>query len=68
MAPWRWGDAVSAAVVVRFLPLLRLCCWMGSRGDGTNDYDGFPSSVPSPARDGLGCHVHVVLGSNGGSR
>ena len=65
LAPWRWGNAVSAAVVVRFCPLLRLCCWMGSLSDGSNDYDGVPPSAPSLARDGLGCHGQVVLAKVG---
>ena len=65
LAPWRWGNAVSAAVVVHFCLLLRLCCWMGSRGDRINVYDGVPSAAPSLAKDGLGCHGHVVLAKVG---
>ena len=38
---------------------------MGSRGDGSDVYDGVPSLAPSLARDGLGCHGHIILATVG---
>ena len=42
MEPWRWGNAVSAAVVDRLCSLLLRCCWMDSRGNGSGGFNGMP--------------------------
>ena len=60
LAPWRWVDAVSTAVVGRSCPVLRLCCQVGSCGDESDVFDGMPLSAPSPARDGSAAMVIII--------